>query len=164
MQLRRVTAEDFEICKELYEDEKADMLYYDRKRAAEEESKEAVDLQKNSFSPEDEQQIMEDLEFTRGKFERTSICKYVRMYLFEDDDKNVIGFIKLFKIEGYRWKLAYLCVKETYQTDEVFAQILDDLINEKGIKTIDVCTPYIQEKFLQCGYTQIHSGYFRKKR
>ena len=156
MRLRLTTIGDFEACKALSDKDRADVLYYDAERE-EESSNQSETLADNYFfSEEDLKLIAAELEFTFERFMRYFDDNYGRIYVFEDDDENIIAYVKIFKIQGYRWKLAELQIEEECQTLEVFTQILNDLMKEKKIKEIDVCTPIESalEKLKAVGYHQ----------
>lgn len=168
MQLRRATNEDFNVCKCLLDDDLADVLYYDYEQAENESTQSESPRENPFFSEEDAKRISEDFKFTPERFERYFDDEYGRIYLFEDDDKNVIAYIELFKIQGYRWKLARLQIEDECQTMEVFTQILNDLMKEKKIREIDVCTPIksVLKKLRAVGYHQISqsTSYLRRSK
>lgn len=156
MLLRRATAGDFDPCKKLHDTDRADVLYYDFERVEEEPNPSDTLAENYFFSEEDLKMILAECEFTFERFNRYFDDDYGRIYVFEDDEDNVIAYVKLFKIQGFRWKLAELQIEEVCQTMEVFTQILNDLMKEKKIREIDVCTPIpsVLEKLKAIGYRQ----------
>lgn len=156
MLLRRATTGDFEACKKLHDTDRADVLYYDFERAEEEPNPSDTLAENYFFSEEDLKIILAECEFTLERFTRYFDDDYGRIYMFEDDDENIIAYVKLFKIQGFRWKLAELQIEEECQTMEVFTQILNDLMKEKKIREVDVCTPIPSalEKLKAVGYRQ----------
>lgn len=159
MRLRRAIIEDFEACKELYDNPMTDVLYNDFEQA--EEESDEKNLLDDFFLPEDFRFALED-------YEHYFDDHYGRIYIFEDDDAKMIAYVKLFKIQGFRWKLAELRIEDECQTMEVIAQILNDLMLEKGIKEIDVCTPIpsVLKKLMSLGYHRTSSctSYLRRSK
>lgn len=166
MTLRRATDKDFEACKIIQDTDRADVLYYDFERAKEETTPSNSLTENYFFSEEDLKLIELELDFTVEKFTRYLNDKYSKIYVFEDEDKNVIAYVLLFKMQRCSWKLVEMQIQEKCQTMEVFTQILNDLMNEKTIKEIDVCT-FVDstiKKLLAIGYHQINKGYFRRNK
>ena len=148
MTLRRATMEDFSVCQAIYSNANNDMLYYG-------ESSQETSVGRNLLEGISDNPIFqEESKMTSERYQRFFDDTYGRSYVFEDDDGNVIGFITLFKLSRFRWKLATVSVIEEYQTSEVLKQIMDDLNSDRQIVCIEVCVPIEErrELFQEVGF------------
>lgn len=153
MMLRRATIEDYSVCKTIYDDFNNDMLYHC-------ESSEETSVGQNLLDGiGDDPIFQEESHLTLERYKRFFDDAYGRLYVFEDDEDDVIGFITLYKISRFRWKLATVSVIEESQTLEVLRQIMDDLNNEQQIVSIEACVPVSERRELlkKAGF-QSHTG------
>ena len=91
------------------------------------------------FDEETMNSILEDSILTREQYEEelADLNNY-RIYLVEEETE-IIGFAKLFKIQKNRWKLERLNIIQQYQSQRIVEQVTDWVLIQPQIKTIDVC-------------------------
>lgn len=163
MKLRRATIEDYSDCKAIYDDFNNDMLY----RGLSSNVEESTTAAKRNILEGiwDEPIFEEESKLTPERYQRFFDDSYGRSYVFEDDDGNLIGFITLFKISRFRWKLATIHVVDDYQTLEVLREIVDNLNEERHIVSMEVCAPLIEvrETLKEIGFRSLTRGGFMKK-
>lgn len=137
MRIRLATPQDFEVYKMLYEDDDISVLY---PASLESEVKPQQDSEENDmFDEETMNSILEDSILTREQYEEelADLNNY-RIYLVEEETE-IIGFAKLFKIQKNRWKLERLNIIQQYQSQRIVEQVTDWVLIQPQIKTIDVC-------------------------
>lgn len=164
MRIRLATSNDFEVYKTLYEDMDISVLYppIESKVKPQQES-ESIDF--FQFYEASLNQTMEHFKMTRERYEKElADPKNYRIYLIEENNE-IIGFAMLFKIERTRWKLSRFNVLREYQSQELIIYIVNELVNQSYVKTIDVCLfKEAYETMRNAGFEQLHANYFRKSR
>lgn len=164
MRIRLATYQDFEVYKALYEDDDISVLYppIESKVKPQQESESSDFFQ---FDEETSKQILDYFKMTRERYEKElAYPKNYRIYLIEDNNK-IIGFAMLFKIDRTRWKLAEFNVLQEYQSQKLIIYIVNELVNQSYVKTIDICLfKEAYETMRNAGFEQLHANYFRKSR
>lgn len=86
-----------------------------------------------------EKQLEEENRRTTEKFLKDITDPSHRIIIIRNS-KRMIGFIELFMIKRFSWKIAFLCIEPRYQTIEVINQLMQYLYQKEKIHYIDVCT------------------------
>lgn len=164
MQLRLATSQDFEVYKMLYEADDISVLY---PSSVESEVKPQQDSEDDpTLDEETTNLILEDSILTREQYEEElADLKNYRIYLVEEETE-IIGFAKLFKIQKNRWKLERLSIIQQYQSQRIVEQVTDWVLIQPQIKTIDVCVFKESISLMkEVGFEEyISTSYLRKTR
>lgn len=161
MELRRAELSDFEVYKELFESDYADMLYRPLKSDIKPQQKDAKDLL--GFDEETLNRWAEEAKRTEEKF-RATLKRFDedRIYIVLNKDK-VVGFFEMFRLGVAKWKLAYCGMKSSYQKQEVFTNAVQLLIMQKGVRIVDVYALYksCERRMERAGFCSIGGGFYR---
>lgn len=160
MKIRRAELSDFEVYKALFMSDKADMLYRPQKSDIKPQ-KDAKDWL--GFDEETLKRLSEELERTPAKFKKVlEHFSENRIYILEEKDV-IIGFFEMFRIGASKWKLAYCSMKYGYQMQEAFTNATQLLMQQKGVKVVDVCVLYksCERRMERAGFTSIGGGFYR---
>ncbi len=161
MKIWRAELSDFEVYKKLFDGDEYDMLYYPQKSDIKPQKEDA----KNwcEFDEETLQRFAEEMERTMPKFiETLNSFNEERIYIIEDKGK-VVGFFEMLRHGAKKWKLAYCGMKNGYQKQEAFTNAIKLLLQQSGVKIVDVCAVYksCERRMERAGFTSIGGGFYR---
>lgn len=160
MKIRRAELSDFEVYKKLFDGDEYDMLY----RPIESDIKPQTDAKDwFGFDEETLQRFAEEMERTMPKFiETLNSFNEERIYIIEDKGK-VVGFFEMLRHGAKKWKLAYCGMKNGYQKQEAFTNAIKLLLQQSGVKIVDVCAVYksCERRMERAGFTSIGGGFYR---
>lgn len=161
MKIRRAELSDFEVYKALFECDDTDMLYRPQKSDIKPQQKDA----KNWFDFDEETLNIwaKESERTEEKFKATlKRFDENRIYIVEDKDK-VVGFFEMFRLGVAKWKLAYCGLKRSHQKQEIFTNVVQLLIMQKGVEIVDVFALYksCERRIKRAGFNPIGGGFYR---
>lgn len=84
-------------------------------------------------------QLEEEHRRTTEKFLKDIKSPFHRIIMIRNSNRT-IGFIELFMIKRFSWKIAFLCIEPRYQTTEAVNQLMQYLFQEEKMHYLDVCT------------------------
>ena len=143
MEIRRAELSDFEVYKKLFDGDEYDMLY----RPIESDIKPQTDAKDwFGFDEETLQRFAEEMERTMPKFIET-----------------LNSFNEMLRHGAKKWKLAYCGMKNGYQKQEAFTNAIKLLLQQSGVKIVDVCAVYksCERRMERAGFTSIGGGFYR---
>lgn len=164
MVIRLAEMSDFEEYKSLYYDLECNMLY--RCEEGDINPQESEEESNYEFDAITLEMLEKEFERTPEKFAKDiESYRESRIYMVQEQNQ-VIGFAELFRCQGYRWKLAELCIKQEAQTRENFRAIIEGLIKMPYINVIDVCVlnQSAENRLLDAGFVARDGYFFRRER
>lgn len=84
-------------------------------------------------------QLEEETRRTTEKFLKDITNPFHRIIMIRNSNRAV-GFIELFMIKRFSWKIAFLCIEPRYQTIEGINQLMQYLYQKEKMHRLDVCT------------------------
>ncbi len=142
MLFRRATESDFAEYVRLYNDPEAETIY--RKKEDEEINPQKQQEALKYFGLDDPnsdfvKQLEKENRRTFPKFLKDITNSSHRIIIIQNSYR-VVGFIELFMIKRFCWKIAFLCIEQRYQTLEVINHLMQYLRKEENMHQLDVCT------------------------
>lgn len=142
MRIRKATENDFAEYVRLYNDSDAETIY--RRNEDEEINPQKQQEAEKYFGLDDPdsdwmKQLEEYNRRTPEKFLADITSRDNRIIIIQNSYR-IVGFIELYLIKRFEWKIAFICIERRYQTSKVLSELMQYLFKEEKMRQLDVCT------------------------
>lgn len=142
MKIRRATENDFAEYVRLYNDSDAETIYRgnDDDKINPQKQQEAVKYFGLDDPDSDWMKQLEEYDRRTPEKFLADITSPNNRIIMIQNSYRVVGFIELYLIKRFVWKIAFICIEQRYQTPKVMSELMQYLFKKEKMRQLDVCT------------------------
>ncbi len=167
MRIRRATENDFAEYVRLYNDSDAETIYRGNEDGKINPQKQQ-EAEKYFGLDDPNSEWMKQLEeYDRRTFDKflADITNPNNRIIIIQNTYRIVGFIELYLIKRFEWKIAFICIEQRYQNPKVLNEVMQYLSQKEKMRQLDVCTLGGKfDKVLESiGFVHTSTSFLRKK-